>query len=236
MPATTSTRAPGTAGALKRSARITPSPATPTTAVVAWMSPSEPIQEANSLHALEPSVDVPVNLESSPITTSTAAPARNPVITAFERETARSTPSAAARARETAGPWRSRSPRPTPRPDRPPVPRPRRHRRRRRPGTNSARGDLARRAEERVDDRARGCRIQPVLQRHAGDPRVAEVLGHDQRCHRDRGRDIASQPATVVRRQPADDRQDHGRQQLQHLPTTAAAPATDDVSGAHRER
>ena len=85
MPATTSTSAPGTAGALKRSARITPSPATPTTAVVAWMSPSEPIQEANSLHALEPSVDVPVNLESSPITTSTAAPARNPVITAFER-------------------------------------------------------------------------------------------------------------------------------------------------------
>jgi hypothetical protein len=34
---------------------------------------------------LSPSAEVPVIFGSSPITTSTAAPARNPVITAFER-------------------------------------------------------------------------------------------------------------------------------------------------------
>ena len=60
------------------------------------------------------------------------------------------------------------------------------------------RGDLARGAEERVDDRARGRRVQAVLQRHPGDPRIAEVLRDDERRHRDPGRDVALQPPAVV--------------------------------------
>jgi len=43
---------------------------------------------ASSRHALVPSDDVPVSFGSSPITTSIAAPARKPVITAFERNCA----------------------------------------------------------------------------------------------------------------------------------------------------
>ena len=44
--------------------------------------------EPSSRHALSPSFDVPVSFGSSPITTSIAAPARNPVITAFDRKRA----------------------------------------------------------------------------------------------------------------------------------------------------
>ena len=49
------------------------------------MSPSDWIQVASSRQALSPADEVPVSFGSSPITTSTAAPARNPVTTAFER-------------------------------------------------------------------------------------------------------------------------------------------------------
>ena len=49
------------------------------------MSPSEPIHDASSRQALSPSDEVPVSFGSSPMTTSIAAPARNPVTTAFER-------------------------------------------------------------------------------------------------------------------------------------------------------
>ena len=52
------------------------------------MSPSEPSQDASSRHAFAPSADVPVSFGSSPMTTSIAAPARNPVTTAFERNRA----------------------------------------------------------------------------------------------------------------------------------------------------
>ena len=60
----------------------------PTSSVVQWMSPSDPIHVASSRHALSPFEDVPVSFGSSPMTTSTAAPARKPVITAFERNCA----------------------------------------------------------------------------------------------------------------------------------------------------
>src|SRR5262249_34575361 len=40
------------------------------------------------LHALDPSADVPVSFGSSPITTSTAAPARKPTTTARDRKRA----------------------------------------------------------------------------------------------------------------------------------------------------
>ena len=52
------------------------------------MSASEPSHEPSSRQALSPSADVPVSFGSSPITTSIAAPARKPVITALERNRA----------------------------------------------------------------------------------------------------------------------------------------------------
>ena len=71
-------------------------------------------------------------------------------------------------------------------------------------------GDVPGRAEERVDDRARGSGVEPVLQRDARDPRVAEVLGHDQRRDGDARRDVPPQPPPVVVGQPAD----HGQEAL----------------------
>ena len=44
--------------------------------------------EPSSRQAFTPSADVPVSFGSSPITTSTAAPARKPVITGLERNRA----------------------------------------------------------------------------------------------------------------------------------------------------
>ena len=81
----TSTSAPGTAGARNRSARITASATKPTSTVVPCTSPSEPSHVPNSRQALSPSDDVPVSFGSSPTTTSTAAPARKPVTTAFDK-------------------------------------------------------------------------------------------------------------------------------------------------------
>ena len=137
------------------------------------------IHDASSRHALSPSADVPVSLGSSPMTTSTAAPARNPVTTAFDRNCAiqpsrstassrNSTPVASAIAATScaaSGPAEAG----------------RQHRaarhgrqRRARPGR-----DVPGRAEERVDDRAGGRRVEAVLQRDARDAGVAEVLRHD---------------------------------------------------------
>ena len=73
---------------MNRSVKITASATTPTSSVVHEMSPSPRIQDASSCQALTPSLDVPVSLDSSPIVTSIAAPARNPVITAFDRNRA----------------------------------------------------------------------------------------------------------------------------------------------------
>ena len=87
-PPTTRTSAPGTTGAVKRSARITPSATPPTSSVVQWISPRPWNHVASSRHALSPLDDVPVSFGSSPIVTSIAAPARKPVITAFERNCA----------------------------------------------------------------------------------------------------------------------------------------------------
>ena len=88
-PPTTSTSAPGIAGARNRNARMTASATPPTRSVVQWMSSSvrDPGPE------LLPCVVAvgrrcPVSFGSSPITTSTAAPARKPVTTAFERNCA----------------------------------------------------------------------------------------------------------------------------------------------------
>ena len=159
-------------------------------------------QEPSSRQALSPSASVPVSFGSSPITTSIAAPARNPVITAFDRNCAiqprrkiasarnsrpvtraiAATSAAASAAREPGGEDRAAGDR---------------GERRARPG-----GDLPRGGEQRVDDRARGRGVEAVLQRHAGDPGVAEVLGHDQRGHRDRRHQVPAQPDPLVPRQP----------------------------------
>ena len=175
------------------------SAAAPTSSVAQWISPSEPSHDASSRHAFSPSASVPVSFGSSPITTSIAAPARNPVIDRL-REEPRDPAEPQEREHEEQQPGDQR--------DRGDElaglvardPRDEhgaagdRGQRRARPG-----GDLARRAEERVDDRARRRGVQAVLQRDARDPRVAEVLGHDQRGHGDTGGHVAAQPGAVVR-------------------------------------
>ena len=210
-PPATSTSAPGTAGARRRSPRITPSAVTPTSRVVQCVSPSEPSHDPSSRHALSPSADVPVSLGSSPMTTSTAAPARNPVTTAFDRKLAihpirrsassrNSSPVASAIAATSCAACS-------------PAQAGHHHRasrdgrkRRARPGR-----DVPGRAEERVDDPPGGGRVQAVLQRHPGDVRVPEVLRHHQGGDRDPRRQIAAQPAPVVAAQRHATGQDAGR-------------------------
>ena len=84
-PPTTSTSAPGIAGARKRTSRITASATAPTSRVTQWISPSPRTHDPNSRQTLSPSPEVPVSFGSSPTVTSMAAPARNPITTAFER-------------------------------------------------------------------------------------------------------------------------------------------------------
>ena len=67
---------------------MTANATTPTSTVVQLTSPSDRIHDASSPHAVSPDVDVPVSFGSSPMTTSTAAPARKPVTTARERNRA----------------------------------------------------------------------------------------------------------------------------------------------------
>jgi len=63
---------------------ITTSEMTPTSTVLPWRSSSPTIQLPNFRQAFAPSMDVPVIFGSSPITTSIAAPKRDPAITAFD--------------------------------------------------------------------------------------------------------------------------------------------------------
>ena len=67
------------------------------------------------------------------------------------------------------------------------------------------RRDVARRAEQRVDDRAGRRGVQPVLHRDARDAGVAQVLRHDHRRHGDPGEHVAAERAAVVARQPVHD-------------------------------
>ncbi len=185
------------------------------------------------LPALSPSDEVPVSFGSSPMTTSTAAPARNPVTTAFERNCAIQ-PSFNAASRRNSSPvtsviaatsWAAWSP---PRPGHEHRSAGDRRKRRARAGR-----DLPRRAEQRVDERSRRRRVEPVLERHPGDARVAEVLRHDQRRHRDPGRDVTAQPAPLVPRQPLDDRQ---KAPHPHDPLTRGQARLTSRSSATEER
>ena len=87
-PPTTRTSAPGTRGATRRSPNTVTSATTPTTTVARFTSPSVPSQDHSSCGGVDPSALVPVILGSSPTTTSIAAPNRNPVTTARDRNCA----------------------------------------------------------------------------------------------------------------------------------------------------
>ena len=84
-PPTTRTRAPGALGTANRSRRIAASATMPTTKDAVWKSPIVPSHEWNSCQTFSPSVSVPLIFANSPTTTSMAAPNRNPVITARDR-------------------------------------------------------------------------------------------------------------------------------------------------------
>ena len=73
------------AGAMNLSPNTTASAAAPTTTVASWVSPRVRTHDPSSRSEFEPLASVPVSFGSSPITTSIAAPNRNPVTTARER-------------------------------------------------------------------------------------------------------------------------------------------------------
>ena len=73
------------AGATTLSPNTTASAAAPTTTVAGWMSPRVRNHDPSSRRGSNPVASVPVSFGSSPITTSIAAPNRNPVTTARER-------------------------------------------------------------------------------------------------------------------------------------------------------
>ena len=210
-PPTTRTSAPGILGSANRSPRMTARATSPTSSVAGLRSPRPRTHDANSCQAFTPSAEVPVSLGSSPMTTSMAAPARNPVTTARERKLASqpslrmatsrnrapvaiaiaatscaaSLPLEAGHQDRAAGDGRERR--------------------------AWAGRDVSRRAEQAVDDRGRGGGVEPVLHRDAGDACVAEVLGHDHRGDRDARDQVAAEPLAVVRPRPVEDR-DESRQ------------------------
>ena len=71
--------------------------------------------------------------------------------------------------------------------------------------------DVARGAEQGVDDRPGRRRVQPVLDRHARDLGIAQVLGHDHRRDRDPGDHVSPQPRPIVPGQPRHDREEPPR-------------------------
>ena len=71
-----------------RNPKTTKSDTAPTSKVVKLTSASEPNHDRSSWIGLEPEVSVPVSFGSSPMTTSIAAPKRNPVTTARDRNCA----------------------------------------------------------------------------------------------------------------------------------------------------
>ena len=213
-PPTTSTSAPGTAGADEAQRRG--SRASDTT-------PTSERRPVNVVERARSTIRAPARRcrrrttcrsawAARRSTTSTAAPARKPVTTALDRncaiqpslKTASSRNSTPVTSVIAATSWAACAP---PRPVTSTAP----------PATAASDelgpgGDLPRRAEQRVDERPGSRRVEAVLQRHAGDARVAEVLRDDQRRHGDARRDVAAQPAPVVARQPLDDR----KQPAQH--------------------
>ena len=147
-----------------------------------------------------------MSLGSSPMTTSIAAPARNPVTTARERKLA-SQPSfrmATSRNRAPVATAIAATSCAASLPLRPVT-------QDRAAGDGRERRawagrDVSRRAEQAVDDRGRRSGVEPVLDRDACDACVAEVLGHDHRRDRDARDEVAAEPSAVVASRPVEDR------------------------------
>ena len=68
--------------------------------------------------------------------------------------------------------------------------------------------DLPRGAEQGIDQSPGRGGVEPVLDRDAGDPGIAEILRDDQRRDGDAGRQVSPQEAAVVPRQPVEDREE----------------------------
>ena len=81
--------------------------------------------------------------------------------------------------------------------------------------------DLSAGAEDRVQDRAGGRGVEPVLQRDPGDAGVAEVLGNDQGCDGDPGDQVSAEPATIVGADPTED-----GNQTRSIPPRCRGPST----------
>ena len=197
-----------------------PSATIPTTKVVQWMSSSVRSQLPSSRQLFVPVALVPVSLGSSPITTSIAAPKRNPVITGLDSSRDNHP------IRRTAA---SRNSNPVAHGDR-------RDELRRRCAVGDARdrhraggdrrqrrawpgGDLPRGAEGGIDQRARRRGVEAVLDRHLSDPGVPQGLGDDERRHGDAGDHVVAEVGTAVHREPACD-----RQEVEHGHTLARPP------------
>ena len=154
---------------------------------------------------------VPVSFGSSPITTSIAAPNRNPVTTARDRNCAIQ-PILNTASRRNSSPDASVIPATNEATSPSPV----------MPAAATALAataaspelgpiEICRQVPKTAYSSARGRRgVEAVLQRDPGDAGVAEVLRHDQRRDRHAGDQVAAQPAAVVGAQPADDRQQPG--------------------------
>ena len=197
-PPTTSTRAPGTFGSAKRSPRMTASATSPTSSVVRLRSPRPRAHDANSCHAFTPSDEVPVSLGSSPITTSMAAPARKPVTTARDRKLA-SQPSLRTATSRNRAPVTIAIAATSCAASSPASPVTRTA-----PPATAASDELGpvemcRDVQKiAVDDRRGGRRVQPVLDRDAGDAGVSEVLRNDHRRDGDARDQVAAEPSAVV--------------------------------------
>ena len=202
-PPTTSTSAPGIGGAMNRSARITASATTPTSSVVQWMSPSACSPRPSSRQALSPSDggagqlrqladdDVDRCAGEEPGHDRLGEELRDPAELEARRGAGTGRPVSSVIAATSCAASSPASPVTRTAP----------------PATAASEElgpvEICRDVQKiGVDERARGRCVEAVLQRHAGDPRVAEVLRHDQRRDGDPGSDVAPQPAAVVARQP----------------------------------
>ena len=169
------------------------------------MSPSDRIHDASSAHAVSPDVSVPVSFGSSPIDDVDRG-ARQEAGDDRAGQEPRDPAEAQHRQQEEQGAGHQRDRRHElgglrlldPRDE---------HGAARDGGQRRARPrrDVARRAEQRVDDRAGRRGVQPVLHRDARDAGVAQVLRHDHRRHGDPGEHVAAERAAVVARQPVHD-------------------------------
>ena len=81
-------------------------------------------------------------------------------------------------------------------------------RRHRRDGGARALHQVPRRPEDRIDEQADERGVEPVLHRHAREGGVREALRDQQRPDRQSRHGVRREPAPVVRRQPADDREE----------------------------